>query len=76
VKTSYEEKIKELRGRLKNREEGKEVGKYCLTKPRIIQAEEEEKVTIKIKSRVISRDRSAKQSSLKNQTSNGKMSQD
>jgi hypothetical protein len=28
VKTSYEEKIKELKGRLKNREEGKEVGNY------------------------------------------------
>lgn len=26
VKLSYEDKIKELRGRLKNREEGKEVG--------------------------------------------------
>jgi hypothetical protein len=26
VKLSYEDKIKELKGRLKNREEGKEVG--------------------------------------------------
>jgi hypothetical protein len=30
VKISYEEKIKELKGRLKNREEGKEVGNYLL----------------------------------------------
>jgi hypothetical protein len=29
VRASYEDKIKELRGRLKNREEGKEVGSDC-----------------------------------------------
>lgn len=31
VKCEYENKLKELKGRLKNREEGKEVGKYLFT---------------------------------------------
>jgi hypothetical protein len=34
VRTSYEDKLKELRGRLKNREEGKEVGRLVLIQRR------------------------------------------
>lgn len=83
VKTQYSNKLKELQGRLKNREEGKEEGTTYLTQSRSPLEEEEEEVTTEeveeartTRRTTPSRDKSLTPSLQKNPTSSGKMWQD
>lgn len=64
--------MKELKGRLKNREEGKQICKFLNIQPQPQPEAEEVETTAKTKKKVISKDKSMKLLLLKNPILSGK----